>query len=60
MKHGKKEEKIGDLRDAVKQYDEVLKSEPGNEQLVLWRHVGGTNSDDDPMTGSSQTQDPSR
>ena len=28
VKHGKKEEKIGELKDAVRQYDEVLKSEP--------------------------------
>jgi len=31
VKHEKKEDKLGDLKDAVKQYDEVLKSEPKNE-----------------------------
>lgn len=31
VKHEKKEDKLGDLRDAVQQYDEVLKSEPKHE-----------------------------
>ena len=31
VKHEKKEDKLGDLKDAVRQYDEVLKSEPKHE-----------------------------
>ncbi|MEO6742095.1 MAG: VWA domain-containing protein [Chthoniobacteraceae bacterium] len=31
VKHEKKEDKLGDLKDAVKQYDEVLKSDPKHE-----------------------------
>ncbi len=31
VKHEKKEDKLGDLRDAVQQYDEVLKSDPKHE-----------------------------
>ena len=31
VKHEKKEDKLGDLRDAVQQYDDVLKAEPKHE-----------------------------
>ena len=39
VKQEKKEDKLPDLKDAVRQYDEVLKTEPGNSDAVHNRDV---------------------
>jgi Ca-activated chloride channel family protein len=39
LKHEKKEDKLGDLKDAVRQYDEVLKSEPKHEDAQHNREI---------------------
>jgi Ca-activated chloride channel family protein len=39
VKHEKKEEKIADLKDAVKQYDEVLSAEPNHEDAKHNRDI---------------------
>jgi Ca-activated chloride channel family protein len=39
VKHEKKEDKIGDLKDAVKQYDEVLNAEPNYEDAKHNRDI---------------------
>ena len=39
VKHHKKENKIGDLKDAVKQYDEVLKDDPKHEDAKHNRDI---------------------